>query len=186
MTENSHCCGLTLAGSWESHSRSMQIKQAVVVLSCQPRLIHNSQISNRLCQVTWKKNFSPPVMTNLWVDQTADSSSSSPWASLDRIRSVLCTAVREHESTWSLWWKEHRETWDWHLWFWRWGYRGSKVFYTTAEKEILVTYERRWATSEVIDIKVQFLLATQLPMLWWVAKARVFIVQHVTNTMKSE
>nr|XP_010300733.1 PREDICTED: uncharacterized protein LOC104635577 [Balearica regulorum gibbericeps] len=58
------------------------------------------------------------------------------WAEPD-VKNVLYTAASENGPTWSLWQKASGETQGQPMGFGSWGYRGSKTYYITTEKEIL-------------------------------------------------
>lgn len=70
--------------------------------------------------------------------------------------------------------------------FWSQGYKGSKVFYTPTEKEILACYEGIQAASEVVGTEAQLLLTTRLPVLGWMFKGKVPSTHHATDVTWSK
>ncbi|RMB93616.1 hypothetical protein DUI87_29842 [Hirundo rustica rustica] len=102
------------------------------------------------------------------------------------VKNVLYSAAGNNGLSWSLWQKVLGETRGRPLGFWSQSYRGSQANYTPTEKEILATYERLQAASEVIGTKTQLLLAPRLPVLGRMFKGNVPSTHHATDTTWSK
>ncbi|RMC05568.1 hypothetical protein DUI87_18765 [Hirundo rustica rustica] len=75
------------------------------------------------------------------------------------VKNMLYSAAGTHVLSWSLWQKVPGEIRGQPLGFWSRSYRGSEANYTPTEMEILATYERVQAASEVMSTEIQQLLA---------------------------
>ncbi|XP_063280345.1 uncharacterized protein LOC134564965 [Prinia subflava] len=145
-----------------------------------------SQIVSPLYLVTHKKNdfhWGPEQQQafSQIKQEIAHAVALGPVRTGPEVKNVLYSAAGNHSLSWSLWQKVSGETQGRPLGFWSQSYRGSEANYTPTAKEILASYEKVQATSEVISTEAQLLLAPRLPVLEWMLKGKVPSTHHATN-----